>query len=661
MSITRHKDFSAITGFDTHRLAKCRLACAEIGTGGTEIATRCRAIVASACETVIETALAFITETFACASAATLRLSKSAAVIILVAAATRLALATCVSVCKTAAVRTKSTGTATAATPKITVAVVIATATAVTGTKIGVGTRVREALLRLHPGNGLALELLMAVELNIHDLAAITEFGKSHRNAVTTRPTGTPNAVRVVFRLHGQTKIEHVSHGGHVNTACGHIGRHQNLYLTLAQRHQTAIAQALAQCAMQRDGGEAFLLQIIGQAITLDLGAGENNGLVDGGVAQPVVQQFALVLRVVGPEQLLADVGVLFLRRVNLQFLRITHHAGGKLLNARRKRGAEHHGLLALNGQLIDFSQVIGETEIKHAVSFVNDQELNLVELDLHGPLQIEQTPRCSHHQIGILQLGNLQLVRHAANDVGHAQATAMLHQIDRIVGDLLRQFTCRANNQGTRCGWREMTWIGGVLALGALGRCFTPGCGVGHGLLKIRLFFGFGLRHLHQQGVQHGQQKGGRLAATGLTRHHQVGKTSGFISRTVPLHGNGDGFQLDRGGLGKTQVFHGMNQFGSQPQGQKAVRCLCNGLNSFCRRSDFNQVDNALRRLGCDIGKVFDKRCIARRLNSVSHEFTHTRAPQGTRLLRQWLKNINHQTEPALTHEEFNQRGGPS
>jgi hypothetical protein len=28
--------------------------------------------------------------------------------------------------------------------------------------------------------------------------------------------------------------------------------------------------------------------------------------------------------------------------------------------------------------------------------------------------------------------------------------------------------------------------------------------------------------------------------------------------------------------------------------------------------------------------------------------------------LFRQWLKNINHQTEPALTHEEFNQRWGP-
>jgi hypothetical protein len=31
--------------------------------------------------------------------------------------------------------------------------------------------------------------------------------------------------------------------------------------------------------------------------------------------------------------------------------------------------------------------------------------------------------------------------------------------------------------------------------------------------------------------------------------------------------------------------------------------------------------------------------------------DFFHARAPHVVRLLRLWLKNINHQTEPALTH----------
>ena len=133
----------------------------------------------------------------------------------------------------------------------------------------------------------------------------------------------------VVFSFHRQPKVEHVGHGGHVNAASGHVGCHQNLHLALAQRHQAAIAQTLAQSTVQGNGAEAFLLQVIGQTVALNLGTGKHNGLVDGGVAQPVVEQLALVVRIVCPEQHLLDVAVLFLRAVDLQTLWLTHHAGG--------------------------------------------------------------------------------------------------------------------------------------------------------------------------------------------------------------------------------------------------------------------------------------------------------------------------------------------
>ena len=52
---------------------------------------------------------------------------------------------------------------------------------------------------------------------------------------------------------------------------------------------------------MQGHGRETVLLQVVGQAVALDLRAGKHDGLVDGGIAQPMVQQAALVLGVVGP------------------------------------------------------------------------------------------------------------------------------------------------------------------------------------------------------------------------------------------------------------------------------------------------------------------------------------------------------------------------
>ena len=259
----------------------------------------------------------------------------------------------------------------------------------------------------------------------------------------------------VVFGLHGQTKVEDVGDSGHINAACCYVGGHQDLNLAIAQSHQAAIAQTLTQSTVQGNGIEAILLQVCCQTIALNLRAGKHNGLIDRCITQPMIEQFALVLCVVGPEQNLLDVAVFFLGRIDLDFLNrrttIVHHAHGQLLNAWRKGSAEHHGLLALAGELVDVSQVVREAQVQHTVGFVNHQEFDFVEFDLHGALQVEQTTWRGHHQVGILQLGNLQLVRHAAHNVGHAQAAAMLHQIDGVVSHLLGQFACRANNQGTR------------------------------------------------------------------------------------------------------------------------------------------------------------------------------------------------------------------
>ena len=294
--------------------------------------------------------------------------------------------------------------------------------------------------------------------------------------------------------------------GGHVNTASSNVGRHQNLHMTFAQRHQATVAQALIQGTVQGHSAETVLLQVIGQAVTLNLSAGKHDGLINGGITQPVVQQLAFVLRGIGPEQDLLDVLVLFLRCINLNPLWFAHHACCQLLNAGGQRGTEHHGLLALDGELVHFSQVIGKAEVQHAVSFVNHKELNLVQFELHGALEVKQTTRRSHHQIGVLQLGNLQLVRHAANDIGNTQATAMANQVNRIMRDLLGQFTGWAQNQRAGFSRLEIAGAGRVLALGPFWRSLAFGCCISNRLFKIGTLFGLGFFFLHQQRVQNRQ-----------------------------------------------------------------------------------------------------------------------------------------------------------
>ena len=135
----------------------------------------------------------------------------------------------------------------------------------------------------------------------------------------------------------------------------------------------------------------------------------------------------------------------------------------------------------------------------------------------MHGALQVEQTPWCGDHQIGVLQFGNLQLVRHAAHHVGHAQAAAVFDQVDRIVGHLLGQLACRANNQGARRRGFEVAGVGGVFALAAFGQRLAFGCSLGAGAVKRGALLSFLVGHFLEQGVQYRQQESRCFAAAGL------------------------------------------------------------------------------------------------------------------------------------------------
>ena len=427
---------------------------------------------------------------------------------------------------------------------------------------------------------------------------------------------------------------------------------------------------------MQGNSAETVLLQVVSQAVALDLRARKHDSLVDGGVTQPVVQQLALVLGVVGPEQHLLDVGVLFLRAVDGDALWLAHHAGSQLLNARREGRAEHHRLLTAHGQLVEFGQIVRETQVQHAVGFVDDQEADLVQLDLHRALQVEQTAWRGDNEVGVLQLGDLQLVRHAADHVGNAQTAAMLDEFDSVVSNLLCEFACRANDQRAWLGSLEMTWVRRVLALGFLRTGFATGDGFSLLALVLGALGGFGIGLLLQQRVQHGQQESGGLAAAGLARHHQVDETDFAFSVGIGRHSERNGFFLHGGRLGVAEVGTGLHQFRRQAQEHEAIWLgrLCgfgrldgfrrndfcrNGFcrNDFCGHGGFDVVktfdDDEFVGNDKDIGNGFrssefrgglHRREFALHFKSVGHEKSQARAT-ALRKPVGWSENINHPT----------------
>ena len=78
-----------------------------------------------------------------------------------------------------------------------------------------------------------------------------------------------------------------------------------------------------------------------------------------------------------------------------------------------------------------------------------------------------------------------------------------MLDQVDRVVRNLLRQFTRGTQNQRTRGRCLEVARAGGVLALGALRCRFATGGSLCDSTLESSAFFSFGGGLLLDQGVQ--------------------------------------------------------------------------------------------------------------------------------------------------------------
>ena len=403
-------------------------------------------------------------------------------------------------------------------------------------------------------------------------------FRNRDRQAIAPSATRTANAVGVIFRFHWQTVVKDVADSGHINTASGNIGGNQDLDPTFAQHAQAAIANALAQSAVQSGSREAFVSQVLGQRIAFNLRRSKNNGLVQTGIAQEMVEQFAAMGAVVSPVQRLLDVGMAALQRVDLDTLRCAHQIASQLLNTRRESGREHQGLGAFFCQRVDCFQVFREAQIQHAVGFVQNQKLHLVQFDLATAFQIEQTTWRSDYQRSVLQTRHLLGVRQATDDAGNAHAFDVLHQIDGIAGNLLSQLAGWAQNQSL---WRnrfEVTRINRVFPAWFFRLRFaSSACFVQLGS-PLKAFFAIVLAALHFELMQDRQQECRRFTATRLGADHQI---------MVRIFGQGfrNHFSLYRRWDGEAQIADGANQFRCKTQFGKRVVFQADHGNGGCNR----------------------------------------------------------------------------
>jgi len=331
--------------------------------------------------------------------------------------------------------------------------------------------------------------------LDAADHRHVAALGQRDSAARAARAAGAADAVHVVLGLQRQAVVDDVADGRHVDAAGGHVGGHQDAQLARTQALKHAVAAALRHAAVQRRCGVAHLVQAVGQTVSVDLGAGEHHGLVDITVGQQVVQQLVLVVQVVGPHQLLADVLVLGGVAGDLDaFDVLVLQAHGQLPDLAVEGGAGHQGLAVLGQRGGDVLDVFDEAHVQHAVGFVKHQHFDVVQHGLAAAEVVDQAAGGRDEDVQRAAQGfQLSRIRHAADHRGDGQERHIAPVVGGRLGDLHGEFTGGHQHQDARAAHH--------IALRLLGRILAGG------------------QHLHQRG----QHEGSRLAAAGVGAHAQI------------------------------------------------------------------------------------------------------------------------------------------
>ena len=216
-----------------------------------------------------------------------------------------------------------------------------------------------------------------------------------------------------------------------------------------------------------------------------------------------MIEQTVLVWQIVHEMDHLFDVFVTLFQRGDVNRFGIMSHLFCHVADNAIQRGGKKHGLARFRCGGDDGFDIFDESHVEHAVGFIQNQYVKLVETDFAGLHVIDQTSRCSHQNIGIFgQKLHLFGIGHASENGDSPDMFQICTVLFGRSHDLRSQLACRCQN--------EHFWPGRFKAK------FFSFCSGGLPLL-IRGFPGFFGKMLHGKAVQGRKHECGGFAGTGL------------------------------------------------------------------------------------------------------------------------------------------------
>ena len=177
------------------------------------------------------------------------------------------------------------------------------------------------------------------------------------------------------------------------------VAAHQEFHLAALEGGQGLHAHRLHHVAVQLGGVEAVTVEGAVKHADITLAVAEDEGVLDVLVADQLTQGVALLLlaaarpgAVIVPDRdhPLDDVNRRGRRRRHVNFLGVHEEGFAKTPDLGRHGGRKEQGLAYLGRQRDDALDVGDETHVQHAVGFVDDQDLDVVQQETPAPEQVE-------------------------------------------------------------------------------------------------------------------------------------------------------------------------------------------------------------------------------------------------------------------------------
>ena len=229
-------------------------------------------------------------------------------------------------------------------------------------------------VFQLHPLNFCADEAFDGADV-------VDFFGGENGDGVADLEgaAGAADAVDVVFGMLGDIIIDHVRNAGDVEASGGDIGGDEDFILATFEAGEGVFAFALGAIGVEDGDGMLEIFELVGHAVGHHFGARKDDRAIELGVFEESDEELKFLIfgdGVKGVGDRLGGGAAL----ADFHLFGIGEEPFGHGLEFRRKGGGEEESLAGFGESIDDAADLGEEAHIEHAIDFIEDEVLDIVE-----------------------------------------------------------------------------------------------------------------------------------------------------------------------------------------------------------------------------------------------------------------------------------------